>query len=516
MFPTDSRREPGITHGLRVSWLPDSLSPDRWGPTSNGSNSPAISKGIAFFLFNRPAPSPWEFFPYTLPTVFQCSKISALFGLSDLTHTTMKSYTPFFLLFAAYFWACQGPATVQPRTAKPQTLIQSVDLAGFSAARLARIDQWLEASIAKGDLPNAVTFIARKGQIVHHKAFGFKDLGTKDPVAVHTIFRMASQTKAITTVGLMMLFEEGKFLLEDPVSQYLPAFSNPRILEQYNKETGEMQTKPAKRAPTIRELLSHTAGILPYGHPLYQKEGIPELCSLEPLLLATAMDKLGQLPLLHEPGAAYTYGLNTDVCGYLIEVLSGMPLDQYFAEKIFKPLGMTDTHFYLPEEKAPRLVTLHERTSMDSPLRISDNKAWATYPVAGAKTYFSGGAGLVGTIEDYGKFCQMLLNMGSFNGVQLLSPKTMEVMLANQIGEFEVWGTQNKFGLGFELFTPAHVARHTGSVGAFKWGGAYSTDFTIDPAEDLIFLCYTNALPFANPNWHMHFRALVYQALVEE
>lgn len=388
---------------------------------------------------------------------------------------------------------------------KPETV-------GFSTVRLARIDSFLTKYVRENSMPNAVTFIARHGKIVHHKAFGYRNLENKIQLRNDDIFRIASQTKAITSVALMTLFENNRFLLDDPISQYIPEFKNPQVVVAINDRDSTASTKPASREITIRDLLRHTSGI-PYGNILYTKQKIPAINSLGNESIGTVVKRIAKLPLDHNPGEKFTYGLNTDVLGYLIEVISGMPLDRFLKTRIFDPLGMGNTYFYLPKNKVERLVTLYSKDSLTRPLYYSTSVDNQTYPYAGAKQYFSGGAGLVGPIGDYAKFCQMLLNGGTFNGKKILGRKTIDLMTSNQVGEKEVWDTKNKFGLGFEIITEEGVAKLPGSVGSFRWGGAYSTDYTIDPKEDLILLIYTNVLPFANPDINKRFRVMVYQAL---
>lgn len=393
--------------------------------------------------------------------------------------------------------------------------VTSPEQVGFSSERLATLDSLLNNYIVTGAMPNAVTFIYRHGKVVQHKAYGFKNIERKDRLKKDDIFRIASQTKALTSVGLMMLFEKGKFLLDDAVSMYIPEFKNPQVLMSSNEKDSTYTARPAKSDITIRQLLTHTAGIS-YGNWMYSRAKIPGINSVAAITIGEAVKLLAKLPLNHDPGEKFTYGLNTDVLGYLIEILSGMPLDKYFATQLFEPLGMTDSYFYLPKNKANRLVTLYTKDSLNTALYVSRDVANQTYPIGGAQQYFSGGAGVVGTIEDYAKFCTMLLNKGNFNGKQIVGRKTVELMTTNQIGDLEVWDTGNKFGLGFEIFTEKGVSKIPGSVGAFKWGGAYSTDYIIDPTEDLIMLIYTNVLPFANPDVNKRFRIMVYQALVTE
>lgn len=392
----------------------------------------------------------------------------------------------------------------QGKTVKPESV-------GFSSERLARVDTFLTNQVKAGHIPNAVTYVYRNGKLLHHKAYGWKNIEKKEPVQLNSIFRNASQTKALTSVGLMMLYEKGLFLLDDPISKYIQEFKNPTVLDKINDADSSFTCHPAKREITIRDLLSHTSGI-PYGNKIYAKAQIPEVNSLKQITTEDVIRKIARLPLIHEPGEGWTYGLNTDVLGYLIEVLSGKSLDIYFQKELLEPLEMKDSYFYLPGDKADRLVTLYAQDKEDGPLYISPNVDNQNYPIAGAKTYFSGGAGLCGPIGDYANFCLMLLNKGNYKGKQIISPKTVELMTRNQIGDFEVWDRKEKFGLGFELVTEKSAAVNLSSVGAFGWGGMYATDYVIDPKEDMILLVYTNCNPLGNQIGGK-FKVLVYQAL---
>jgi CubicO group peptidase (beta-lactamase class C family) len=387
---------------------------------------------------------------------------------------------------------------------------------GFSAERLARIDSFLSNAIKTGLLPHATAYVARHGKIVYYKPYGWRNMESKKPLLEDDIFRIASQTKAIVSVGLMMLYEQGKFLLDDPVSMYISAFKDVQVLDSIILKDTTYISHKAKTEITIRHLLTHTSG-LTYGNPYYIKNNIPLANSIKDETIENVVNKLAKLPLKHEPGTAYTYGLNTDVIGYLIEVISGMKLDAYLQKNIFGPLGMKDTYFYLPENKTDRLVTLYEKVHRDSALRLTRSTQNQVYPVSGAKKYLSGGAGLVGSIEDYAKFCQMLLNGGSFNGHQILGCKTIELMTTNQIGNLTINKEGDKFGLGFQLFTErGGNARFLSSKGAYRWGGMYCTDYVIDPTEDIVCLFYTNVQPFAQHGEVLEkFRVLVYQALVK-
>ena len=288
-------------------------------------------------------------------------------------------------------------STSKAQTPKPQklSLATSPELVGFSSPRLARIDSLLDKYTKDNTMPNAVTFIAKNGKIVHHKSYGYSNIEKKQALRNTDIFRIASQTKAITSVAMMMMYEEGKFLLDDPISNYIPEFKNPQVIVSINDKDSSYTSKPAKREITIRDLLSHSSGI-PYGNKIYAKAKIPGVNSLENETIGSVVKRLAKLPISHNPGEAYTYGLNTDVLGYLVEVLSGMSLDKYFKTKIFIPLGMNDTYFYLPENKKDRLVTLYGKDSISGPLYISKNVANQTYPYSGAKVYFAGGADWLG------------------------------------------------------------------------------------------------------------------------
>lgn len=397
--------------------------------------------------------------------------------------------------------------------AQPQKFTYNVKPAevGFDEQRLARLDSFILQNIKNSKVPNTITFIAKDGKVFHHKAHGWKNIEKKEKADVKTIFRNASQTKAITTVAAMILFERGYFQLNDPLSKYLPEFKKMQVIDTlYSKDTTYL-AHPAQGEITIKHLMAHTSGII-YDSPISFKSGIPFFNSLKPEMLKDVVAKIAKFPLAHEPGKKFTYGLNSDVLGYLVEVLSGKPLDVFFKEEIFKPLGMVDTYFYLPKEKHDRLVELYQFNEKQQ-LTVSTSNSNRNFAILGAQTYFSGGAGLVGTIEDYAKFCQMLLNEGSFNNRQLLSRKTIQTMTTNQIGENYIWDNENKFGLGFELITEKGISSYLGSVGAYRWGGMYTTEFMIDPKEKLIVLFYTNV----NPNSYWHFnsinKTLMYQAL---
>lgn len=407
--------------------------------------------------------------------------------------------------------------TLNAQTPQSFTIAKTPEEMGFSSERLKKLDAHFQEVIEKGIAPNILTFIARKGNIVHQKSFGFSNLEQKTPAKNSDIFRIASQTKAITTVGLLMLFEEGKFFLDEPISKYISAFKNPKVLVSFDeKDPKKYITKPAKSEITIRQLLSHTAGI-PYEHPLQDlpEFKIPFFCSTDADILKNVVDKLATRPLVSEPGEKFVYGLNTDIIGRLIEVLSGMSLDEYLQKKVIEPLGMKDTHFYLPNEKASRLVELYSKARPEDKLTVHENETYRKYAVSGAKTYFSGGAGLLSTVEDYAKFCQFLLNKGEFNNKRLLSPSTVEMMGRNQIGNNFVWDRNDKFGLGLQIISEESHYGDNATPNSLTWGGMYCSEYTIDPKEEIIMLVFTNVHPYAHYSDIVRkFRILAYQAYV--
>lgn len=387
---------------------------------------------------------------------------------------------------------------------------------GFSADRLNRIDQLVTEHVDKKRVNGAVVMVVRNGKVVYHKAFGYSDVEKQTAMKKDDIFRIASQTKAITSLAVMMLFEEGKFLLDDRVSRYIPEFKNPKVLGTVNWADTSYTSQPAKSEITIRQLLTHTSGI-DYASigsqefkAIYAKAGIPSGIGTDNVVLADKMKKLGGMPLKHQPGEAFTYGLNTDVLGYLVEVLSGMSLDQFFRTRIFQPLGMNDTYFYLPKEKHARLVPLYQVT--DEKLSKVSNKVFdnidLNYPTM-AGTYYSGGAGLSSTTEDYAKFLQLFINKGEFNGVRLLSRKTVELMLTNQTQP----PITEQFGLGFGLETDKNDYQSIYSLGTFSWGGAFSSSYWADPKEKMVCLIYTNLMASPYRNMNEKIKTLIYQAI---
>jgi CubicO group peptidase (beta-lactamase class C family) len=423
---------------------------------------------------------------------------------------------------ASLFFLLLLSSTLIAQTKNARTL-QPVraELAGFSAERLKRIDTMLNGWIDRGRTNGAVALLLRDGKIVYHKAFGFDDEAKKIPLQVDHIYRIASQTKAITSVAVMMLYEEGKFLLDDPVSRYIPEFAKPVVLDKFNAADSGYTTVPAKSEISIRQLLTHTSGIgyaqigSREANAIYAKAALTAgIGASAEHTLATDMRKLAKLPLLHQPGERWTYGLNTDVLGYLVEVVSGMNLDQFFRTRIFEPLGMKDTYFTVPAAKHSRVVSLYLESGgklVKAPAAVNQNGNFLIdYPKAGTN-YFSGGAGLSSTVLDYGIFLQMLLSGGEYNGKRILSANSVRMMTMNQIGDI-AFG-HNKFGLGFGITTERGSSILPTREGSFEWGGAFSTLYWVDPKEKLVGILYRQLWGTTHGDAPNKFKVMVYSAL---
>ncbi|MBS1241554.1 MAG: beta-lactamase [Gemmatimonadetes bacterium] len=386
---------------------------------------------------------------------------------------------------------------------------------GFSSARLSRIDSLVTDLVAQRKVPGAVVYIARHGKVAYYKAWGYRDLESREPLRRDDIFRMASQSKAIASLAVMMLWEEGRFGLDDPVSRYIPEFAQPTVLTTFNPADSSYTAEPAGREITIRQLLTHTSGLdyAAIGHDefkaIYAKAGVPSGIGNDRYTIGEKVKVLAKLPLRTKPGTEFNYSLGLDVLGYLVEVVSGMPFDRFLRTRIFDPLGMNDTWFYLPKDRAGRLVTLHDGESGTAvPMkRLVFDGVDPDYPKL-AGTYFSGGAGLSGPVEDYARFLQLFLNGGEYNGVRLLSPKTVQMMLTDQLP-----GMDTDVGLGFGLETEVNDYRSPKSVGSFSWGGAFATTYWADPKEDLVALLYTNMYNTRTVNYADRFTTFTYAAI---
>ena len=397
----------------------------------------------------------------------------------------------------------------------------SPESAGFSAERLKRIDREMNDWVEKGWMQGGTALIIRNGKIVYYKAAGYNDLDSRTPMQKENIFRIASQTKAITSVAIMILFEEGKLLLDDPVSKYIPAFKKQQVLDKFNPSDTTYTTTPAKKEITIRELLTHTSGLgyaqigSKEANAIYAKHDLTAGLGVQEDKLLDAMNRLAKLPLMHQPGEKWTYGLNTDLLGCLAEVISGMSLDEFFKKRIFEPLGMKDTYFLVPKEKATRLVNLYREDSTGKLVKATGNMLngktiTPNYPLE-ASTYYSGGAGLSSTIYDYAVFLQMLLNNGVYNGKRIISRNAVRMMTMNQIGDLS--RGDDKFGLGFQVVTERGSARTPAQAGTFSWGGAFATSYWVDPKEKIVMLFYRQLQNTTKGEVVEKFRALTYAAM---
>jgi CubicO group peptidase (beta-lactamase class C family) len=417
-----------------------------------------------------------------------------------------------------------GPALAQglPKASKP-------DEVGFSSARLERLTSAFQADIDKGVIPGAVVLIARNGKIAYLEALGFQDREKKIPMSADAIFRIASMTKPITSVAVMMLLEEGKIQLYDPVSRYLPELKGLQVgVEKTNPATGntELSLEPAQREMTIQDLLRHTSG-LTYG--IFGKSLVKQTYLAANLLdpsqtLAEVVGKLAKLPLAHQPGTTWDYGMSVDVLGRLIEVVSGTTFDQFVAERIAKPLGLPDTAFYVAADRLGRIAEPQGDPTTGIRPPVSDVTRKPNWP--------SGGGGMVSTAADYVRFCQMLLNGGELDGVRVLSPRIVAYMTSDQLPPdiayspttlqlFEPLGLAptprlgQSFGLGFLLRTQTGRPPVPGSRGEFSWNGIWGTTFWVDPKEKLVAVLMVQLPPALGPHYRSLLHSLVYQALAD-
>ncbi len=426
----------------------------------------------------------------------------------------IRSASTILLLLFTFSVSAQTPSLKKspPLTeATPQSV-------GISPDRLKKLDAMLEESMKNDENPGLVALISRNGKIIYHTAKGNADATSGKDMTRDAIFRIASQTKAITSTAVMMLWEEGKFRLDDPISKFIPEFKNPRVLQNFRYGDTTFTAVPANKEITIRHLLTHTSG-LGYGvidgdermKMIYHKAGIIDLYTTEDINIEENIKMLGNLPLHHHPGEKYTYSEGLDVLGYFIEIISGMPFDQFLRTRLFDPLGMSDTWFYLPDAKAERLVKVQRKVDgrwENFPLTFYDPQ----YPVTGAKRFFSGGAGLSSTAKDYATFLQMYLNGGELNGVRILSRSTIETMMLNQVGD--LWGGGKYYGLAFGVVTEQGVAEGgIGSEGTFDWGGYFNTQYFADPQEKIIGILMKQTSQTVGDQTGWKFRQMVFTLL---
>lgn len=388
---------------------------------------------------------------------------------------------------------------------------------GMSAERLERLGRVLQSYCDEKGAPGMVVLIARNGKVAYHRSFGKFRLDRPEPMPVDAIFRIASQSKAVTSVAVMMLMEEGKLLLDDPVSKYIPEFKETFVaVKPEGKDVKGYSVVPAKRQITIRDLLTHTAGISYGDGPAreeYLKAGIHGwFLTDKDMTIGEVVKKLTKLPFDAQPGEQFVYGYNTDILGYLVEVVSGMTLAEFVEKRITGPLGMKDTCFFLPESKASRLTPAYGADESGK-IKMTEDPANSPY-IKGPRKCYSGGAGLVATAEDYARFLLMLQNGGELGGVRLLSPKSVELMTADHVGQLYSGGSAG-FGLGFSIVKNLGASGIPGTVGAYGWGGAYFTSYWVDPVEKLVavFMIQLLPVPSSCSDLQNKFRTMVYQAI---
>ena len=387
---------------------------------------------------------------------------------------------------------------------------------GVSDARLGRLSEAFRTYVDREQLAGAVLLLARDGKVFYHEAFGVRDRESSSAMKPDAIFRIASQSKALISVAAMMLQEEGRLLISDPVSKYIPEFR--RTTVAVPKDGGRYDVVPARRQITLRDLLTHTAGI-GYGQGVaadqWQAAGIQGWYfahRAEPI--AATVARMAALPNDAQPGERFVYGYNTDILGVVVERASGLPLAEFIRTRITEPLGMKDTHFYLPPAQRDRLATVYGRRDTLGIERAPDGSGMETQGqyVDGPRQSFSGGAGLLSTASDYARFLQLLLNGGELDGVRLLSRKTVELMTSDHAGtQYNTPGMG--FGLGFSLVEDLGARGSLGSVGEFGWGGAYHSTYWVDPRERLVVVYMTQLIPAQQVDDHAKLRALIYQAL---
>ncbi|MBX2815208.1 MAG: beta-lactamase family protein [Saprospiraceae bacterium] len=405
-----------------------------------------------------------------------------------------------------------------PEVGRSNALVaSSAEQAGMSQARLDLIDQMCADAVEANQVPGIVALIARKGKVVFHQAYGTADQ-TGRALEGDAIFRIASQTKAITATAVMTLWEKGLFRLDDPISKYIPAFEETGVLDRFSYADTSFTIKPVEKPITIRHLLTHTSG-LGYGvidgderfKMMYAKAGVTDLFSTKEITIEESVKKLAALPLHHQPGEKFTYSEGLDVLGYFIEVVSGQSFSDYLEEHVFRPIGMHDTHFYLQPDEYDRLVSVQhwdDDNWADFPITFYD----PDYPKKGARMFYSGGAGLSSTASDYAAFLQMYLNMGEINGHRLLSRKTIEIMMKNQIGD--LWNGGTDYGLAFGIVNERGVAEGgRGSQGTFDWGGYFNTQYFADPEEQIIGILMKQTQGPVQDETGWKFRQMVFSAI---
>ncbi len=393
---------------------------------------------------------------------------------------------------------------------------------GVSSGRLGRLDTAMQAYVDEQKAAGIVAYVARGGRVVHLRGYGMADIEAGRAMAPDTLFRMASMTKLMTSVAAMALVEEGRLALEDPLAKYLPAFAGPEVAV-VDAPGGEMRLEPARRPITIRDLMTHTSGI-PYGYgqsgALWKEAGLFGGYYLErDESMAGLVERMATLPLDAQPGERFVYGHSTDILGVVIEQVSGMSLDAFLRERLFEPLGLRDTHFYVPPADAERMSAVY--AAGPEGLRRADGPDpldGQGHFVDGPRKVFSGGAGVVSTAADYGRFLEMMLNDGEVDGVRILSRQAIELMTANHVGQLFATDFAPRpgmgFGLGVAIMLDPGEAGMFGSSGSYGFSGAYFTHFWVDPEERTVMIVLAQLRPAMDPSLHVKFRTLAYQSLV--
>lgn len=410
-------------------------------------------------------------------------------------------------LLLGSMWATQSPGQVLQKSDPNQV--------GLSSQRLARIDSVMQQYVDEKKVPGMVVLVARKGKIAYHKSFGKIDIEENMPMGTDAMFRIASMSKPITCTAVMILYEQGRFLLNDPISKYVPEFAKPRVLVP-STSGGPDTFEPAKREIAVRNLINHTSGITYDDGPLgkyYKEAGIATGLDPTEMTIGEMVKKLAKLPLISHPGEQEHYGLSVDVLGYLVEVLSGKDLNTFCKEQIFEPLRMNDTCFVLPKEKLPRLARMYRMSKSGQLQKDGTDPNFLT-----RQTFFSGGAGLISTASDYARFAQMILNGGQLDGVRILSRKTVELMTTNSLGDLYApfrYNTGDKMGYGFGIRTERGQFDELESLGIVGWDGAFFTRFWIDPKEQLIGVFLAQMQNYWSADLATKYRVLVYQAIAD-
>ena len=395
--------------------------------------------------------------------------------------------------------------------AKPETV-------GMSSERLGRLTETLQDYVDGGRLAGAVAIVARRGQIAYLEAVGHRDKEAASPMTRDVIFRIASQTKALVSVGVMMLQEEGVLLITDPIGKYLPEFMMTTVAQPNGRDGYDVVA--AKRPITIRDLLTHTAGISYGSGPAGDKWNEAGITGWyfanrdEPA--GDVMARLAKLPLDAHPGEQWIYGYNTDILGVMIEKITGQTLGVFLSERVFGPLGMDDTHFFLPSSKSDRIAAVYSSTEHGGIERAPDpgHMVGQGAYLDGPRKSFSGGAGLLSTASDYATFLQMMLNGGELDGTRILTRRTVDVMTVDHTGEIEFRNGQG-FGLGFSIVMDPGTSGLPSSVGEYGWGGAYHSTYWVDPQEEMVVVYLTQLIPARDIDDHGKLRTLVYQSIVD-